>query len=139
VRKTPFVVGNKLSTGRPKGSLNKRTIEAKDLLEKAGFCPITALIDGHRIAMECFKNELERIESGRISPMECDAVKYLKIAMDAAADCAGYVYPKLKSVEQTQSNVIPEMTAAEKLEQMRQAVKFLELQVKAQSDEPGKS
>jgi hypothetical protein len=127
-----FQVGNKIAKGRPLGSVNKRSLEFRAVLETSGFCPVTALIDGHKTALARFAEEIAKEDSGRISPMESSAAKYLKLAIDCASDLASYSYPKLKAVEQTKNDPLSGMTTAEKLEAMRQGAKFLESQLKAE-------
>lgn len=124
-----FTPGHKLSKGRPKGVPNKRTQYAQEILEKAGFCPITAMMDTYHISMTIFKEELEKLSTGRTSPLECEAAKYLKTAADMASDLASYSYPRLKSVEQTRSSPFEGMSNQEKLEAMKQMVTLLEAQV----------
>lgn len=127
----PFKPGNKLAKGRPAGSLNKRTLEFRALLDSAGFCPATAMMDTYRTALARFTEEIAKEDSGRISPMESSAAKYLKIASDNAADLASYCYPKLKAIEQQKPDPLADMTPEQKLEAMKEAVKVLQAQVKA--------
>jgi hypothetical protein len=112
--------------GRPLGSRNKRTVEFLELLEAKDFCPASALMDVYKIAMEKFISEVEKEDSGRISPMESNAAKYLKIAADNASDLATYAYPKLKSIEQKRVNATEGMTIEQKLEAARLMVQLLE-------------
>lgn len=128
----PFKPG---SPGRPKGALSKRTLEARQIAEAAGFCPITALMNIHKIAMARFVEELDLVDSNRRSPMESEAAKYLKIAADTASDAAGYLFPKLKAIEQVKDNPLEQLNAAQKLEAFKQAIPILEQQAKA--EEPG--
>ena len=117
--------------GRPKGALNKRTREAQAILEDAGFCPITAMIDMYKTAIERFAEEIQKEDSGRGSGfIESDAPRYLKIASDAAKDLASYSYPKLKAIERISSNPLDGMSPEQRLEAMKQAVAFLESDIK---------
>lgn len=120
----------KTHPGRPLGSRGRRTIEFLERLEAAGFCPATALMDIYKIAMEKFIVECEKEESGRISPMESNAAKYLKIAADNASDLASYAYPKQKAIEQKRISATDGMTPQEKLEAAKSIVCVLEQQVK---------
>ncbi len=115
--------------GRAKGTPNRRSGAAAGIIAAAGFCPITALIDGHKLALTNFVDQLEKLESGKLSPMESEASKYLKQAIDCASQLAGYVYPKLKSIEQVKPNQFDGMTPHEKLEMMKEMVKLLEVEV----------
>jgi hypothetical protein len=119
----------KRSAGRPPGSRNRRTIEFLEILEARGFCPASALMDVYKIAMEKFISEVEKEDSGRISPMESNAAKYLKIAADNASDLATYAYPKLKAIEQKRVNETEGMTIEQKLEAARLMVQLLEREV----------
>ncbi len=65
------------------------------------------------------------------APTEDNAHKYLKIAGDMAKDIAGYVYPKLKSIEQSTNDPTKDMTPEQRLEAMKHAVAMLEMQVKS--------
>lgn len=125
-----FLPGHTKIGGRVKGVPNKRTQEARSILEANNFCPLTAMMDIHKIAMTKFVEEVDKEDSGRISPMESNAATYLKIAADKAADLAAYAFPKLKSIEQTKANPLEGMTIQEKLEAARQFVKLLEEQAK---------
>jgi hypothetical protein len=123
----PFKVGN---PGKPKGTIHKRTLEFRAVLEAAGFCPATALLETYKIALAQFADDLEKLESGRISPMESSAAQYLKIACDVSKELASYSYPKLKAIEQQKPDPLIDMTPVQKLEAMRQAVKMLEAETK---------
>ena len=123
-----FVPGHKLSTGRPKGVPNKRTQEVVAILEKHKFNPIEAMIEIQKIALVRFTEEMQKQDSGIISPMESQAVKYLKIAADNAYDLASYAYPKLKAIEHHGNNPLEGMDAQQKLQAMREAVKVFEAQ-----------
>lgn len=126
-----FKPGHQLSKGRPAGSLNRRSIEFRAVLEAAGFCPATAMMDTYKTALTKFAEECAKEDNGRISPMESHAAKYLKIASDNAADLASYTYPKLKAIEQKKSDPLSDMTPEQKLEALKEAVKVLQAQVKA--------
>lgn len=134
-----FQPGNKLSKGKPKGSLNKRTITFLETLEKEDFNPAAALIEIYREAKKTYDNygiiyqaiEEARDAKGQNSfPTEDKADKYLKIALDAAKDLASYSYPKLKATEQKQDDPLKDMSPEQKLEAMRHAVSVLELEAK---------
>ena len=114
--------------GRPPGVRNKRTLEFAAVLEAAGFCPATALMDCYKTAMQKFIQECEKEDTGKTSPMESSAAKYLKIAADNASDLASYSYPKLKSLEVKKDNPTDGMSPEQKLEAARLMVQVLERQ-----------
>lgn len=110
-----FLPGNKLGQGRPKGTLNQRSLDYAATLAAHNFNPAAALLDIFKRAMKDYE--------------EADPEQrptFLNIAMSAADKMQPYVYPKLSSVEVQTKNPLDGMTAAEKLEAMRQAVKLLE-------------
>lgn len=134
-----FQVGHKLAKGRPKGSINKRSQNFYDVLERENFCPASALIEIYREAKKTYDNyatiydaivEAKDAKGLDASPVEDKADKYLKIALDAAKDLASYSFPKLKAIEQQKNNPLEGMTPDQKLEAMRHAVSVLELEVK---------
>lgn len=126
----PFHVGRKKTGGKKPGTMNSVTTEFRAVLEKAGFCPATAMIDMYRIALEKFVDESKKVEANALSPMESQAAKYLKIASDNASDLASYAYPKMKALEQVKPGPLEGMTPEQKLEAMKNAVQMLELQIK---------
>ena len=139
----PFQPGNKLSTGKPKGALSKRSLEFRAVLEKHNFCPVSAMIEVYIEAKKVYDNYGEiysaiadarvekNFETGQFAaPTEDNAHKYLKIAGDMAKDIASYTYPKLKSIEQTKEGALEGMTAEQRLEAMKHAVAMLELKIK---------
>lgn len=131
----PFQPGHKLSHGRIQGSRNRRTKEFLDILEASGFCPATALMDIYKIAMTRFTEECAKEDAGRISPMESNAVKYLKIAGDHAAELASYSYTRLKAIEHQRISLTEGMSTQEKLDASRTMVKMLEEEVKINGSE----
>lgn len=133
----PFQPGHKLSKGKPKGSVHKRTQSFLDVLERENFCAATALIETYREARKIYDNyaviydAIEELRADKgLMPTEDKADKYLKIALDAAKDLAGYSFPKLKAIEQQKNNPLKDMSPEQKLEAMRHAVSVLELEVK---------
>jgi hypothetical protein len=138
-----FTPGHKLSKGRPKGTVNKRTMEFRSVLEANNFCPVTAMIECYQEAKRLFDNygtiyeaicEARLIENDKNgsypTPLVDEGHKYLKIAGDMAKDIASYTYPKLKSIEQSKPDPLEGMTTQQRLEAMKQAVKLLEAQTK---------
>lgn len=138
----PFQKGMTKTGGRQAGTPNRRSPNALEILAEQGFCPLTVLMDGCKIALENFTDQLQKLETGRISPMESEASKYLRIALDCAAKLADYAHPRLKSVEVIKPNQFDGMTLREKLEAMKGMVALLEIEVAKQPkplDGPGSS
>lgn len=129
----PFKPNHKLSVGRPKGSINRRSYEVKAILDEAGHCPTMKLVHLARVAEARFEAETELVNSGRYSPMESNAHAYLKMAIDANKELCAFINPKLKAIEQVKTNPLEGMSSQEKLEAMRQGVKFLEAELKGKS------
>ncbi len=77
-----FKVGQKKypSSGRKKGTVNKREQEVKDKIEASGYDPIMAMID--------------------IAERAAEEKDYI-LSLTAAKELAQYIYPKRKSVEHT--------------------------------------
>jgi hypothetical protein len=125
----PFQTGNNLSRGRPKGSKGKRTIEFQEVLERKNFNVAEALVWCYREAKNRYQEYNKRFEDGRLSAMEDNAPKYLKICADMAKELASYSFPKLKAIEHQKVNPLEGMTPEQKLEAMRQAVAKLELEI----------
>lgn len=114
-----FEVGHAKLGGRVVGSPNKRTLDFQRTMQEANFDVATALLEIHRKAMYYEQHAKQESKS-----------YFLKIALDAAKEIASYTYPKLKSVEHKQSNMLEGMTAEQKLEAMKQAVAMLEAETK---------
>ena len=130
-----FAKGHTFSTGRPLGAKNRRTKQFLEVLEASGFCPATALMDIYKVAMEKFTQECAKEDSGRISPMESNAAKYLKIASEQASELASFAYTKLKAIEHQTVSLTDGMSTQEKLEASRMMVKLLEEEVKNHGSE----
>jgi len=134
----PFLPGHKKMGGKVKGTVNKRSQDFLTVLERNNFCPASALIEIHNEAKQIYKSysviyqaivEAKSNEQGYPAVVEDKAHTYLKIAADAAKELASYAYPRLKTIEQKNSDHLAGMTPEQKLEAMRQAVKLLEAQV----------
>lgn len=134
-----FQVGRKKTGGMQKGTIKQRTLKFNEIMEKHNFCAATALIEIYTEAKKVYDNYgtiYQALEEAReakgmdIRPTEDKADKYLKIALDAAKDLAGYSFPKLKAVEQSKPSITEGMTPEQKLEVMKQYVAALETQVK---------
>lgn len=145
-----FKPGNKLSKGRPKGSLQRRSYQFYEAIQDLGFDPPTELVKIYKEAKKTYDNYAAIYEniskaseaSGNPFPVEDKADKYLKIALDAVKEIASYAYPKLKAIERPNMGALEGMTNEQKLEALRQAVKLLEQQneprpVDIRSDEDG--
>lgn len=85
--------------GRPKGARNRRTKEAKEIAQAKGFSPIEALIYCYHEAVSQYQHYKDLLMQNRISPMEDNGAKYLKIASDNAKEVGSFIYPKLKSID----------------------------------------
>lgn len=134
-----FQPGHKLSKGRKPGTVTVRRFRFEEIMAKNNFCPATALMEIYAEAKKVYDNygtiyaALEQAREAKgmdIRPTEDKSDKYLKIALDAAKDLAGYAYPKLKAIEQTPNRVTDGMTPEQKLEAMKQYVAALEAQIK---------
>lgn len=138
-----FEHGNKVSKGRPKGSVNKRTQDFRAVLEAHDFCPVSAMIECYREAKKTYDNygliydaitdarEKDQDSTGTYhAPLEDHAHKYLKIAGDMAKDISSYTYPKLKAIEQKKSGPLDGMDPEQRLEAMKCAVAIAEAQIK---------
>jgi hypothetical protein len=131
-----FKPGYKPGPGRPKGSLQKRTYQFFEAIQELGFDPPTELVNIYREAKKTYDNYAVIYDniskaseaSGNPFPVEDKADKYLKIALDAVKEIASYAYPKLKAIDKTALNPLEGMTAEEKIEYLKQAVKLLEQQ-----------
>jgi len=93
----------------------------------------------YQIALEKFIDESKKEESGRISPMESQASKYLKSAIDTASEIASFVYPKLKAIEHSTINPLKDLGPQEKLQALKDLVKALEIEAKNVPIEPSSS
>lgn len=123
----PFQPGHKLSPGRAKGSISKRTLEFQEVLAKKNFNVAETLIWCFDQAKEQYLDYVQRFQDGRISPMEDNAPKYLKIASDMAKDIASYTFPKLKAIEQSKNNPWDNFTDAQKIEMAKKYIENMEL------------
>lgn len=140
----PFQPGNKLAKGRPKGSLNQRSIEFAETLARHNFNPAEALMECYVEARKIYDSyaliydairKAKSNDAGYDVPLEDKAHTYLKIAADVAKEIASYTYPKLKSIEKDKPNeALNGMSPEQRLEAMRQAVKYLEAQLGKKSD-----
>jgi hypothetical protein len=123
----PFQIGNKLGPGRAKGAVNKRTVEFQAVLEKNNFNVAESLLWCFNEAKKQYIDYRDRFQDGRISPMEDNAPKYLKIASDMAKDLASYTFPKLKSVEHMKDNPWVNFTDDQKIEMAKKYIENMEL------------
>lgn len=80
----------KKTGGRKKGSLNKKTKYALDILEDYGFCPIAKGVETYERALLEFEEDRSDFR-----------FKYLEIAQRELQDLRQYVFPKRKAVELT--------------------------------------
>lgn len=126
-----FKPGNKLSIGRPKGSVNRRTLEAIETAERLECDPFEVLLlfaKGDWKALgydnECYfsENAEGATKLGYTIPPELRA--------RCAEKAVEYLLPKRKSVEHVKENMLDGMSPEQKLEAMKQAVLMLEGQLK---------
>jgi hypothetical protein len=112
--------------GRPKGSLNKSTLDFKEKLEAHGFDVAATLIFCCNEAMTTYsalKEEAKGCDERREAlSIIGTAATYLKVASDTARDMAHFSYPRLKSIEFERVNPLSDMSPEMKLEMMKQAV-----------------
>lgn len=110
-----FQKGHKHSSGRPKGSINKRSQEFADKLEAKGFDLAEALLELHREGMKTYRQgAFEHQMEG------------LKVANSAVKEIATYLLPKFQSISVSKDDTLENMTPQQKLEAMREAVKLME-------------
>ena len=87
--------------GRQKGTTNKRTYEARALVEKMGFDPLEFLIHvakGDWEALGYTKSFVTKVNMG--IEYEEDVISFDQ-RLDAGKTIAKYVYPQLKAIEHT--------------------------------------
>lgn len=92
-------------SGRTKGTPNKRTLEAREIAERMGFCAIESLIHWARGDWKALGYESgtvtrsaesgETFEVDRISP---------ELRQKSVNDAAKYLYPTLKATEHSINN-----------------------------------
>ena len=125
----PFEPGNKLSPGRPKGSLNRRNEQLYEKAEELNCDPFEILLLfakgdweglGYTKGTKSIYTEAGIIEEDLISPQD---------RISAAKEACHYLYSKKKSIEHVTHNALEGMTPEQKLEAMRQAVAMLEGQL----------
>jgi hypothetical protein len=85
--------------GRPKGALNRSTLEFRLDIQKLKHRPGQALVECYNRAIEEFEHYSSLLKENRISGMEDNGWRYLKIAADTAKEIASYLYPKRKAVD----------------------------------------
>jgi hypothetical protein len=127
-----FQPGNKLSTGRPAGSKNKRTLELEALADKHECNPFEVLLLFAKGDWEALGYDSSVIVKEKADGSGSTFMEYT-ISPELRAKCAEkaceYLFPKRKSVEHVQNNMLEGMTPQEKLEAMKQAVRMLEGQL----------
>lgn len=126
-----FQIANTHGKGRPAGSLNKRSQDFLEILEKNKFCTASAMLDLYKISLQRMTEDMAMEDANTISRMESNAPKYMKLCADLLIALSSYAYPKLKAVEQVKHNEFEGMTLQEKLEASEATVEFVKLQIKA--------
>jgi hypothetical protein len=120
--------------GKPKGAISTLTRRARELSEKLNIDPIEVLLYfaagdwkalGYRDQYEVKGSDKS---GGHIFSLTIDPNTRCR----AAAEAAQYIYPKLKSVENTTNNALADMTPDQRLEAMKHGVAMLEYEIQLQ-------
>jgi hypothetical protein len=89
--------------GRPKGVLNKRSMEIAKQAALAGSTPLDVMIENMRFAHEKLPGILHDIIKGKSLPetfsLVDELLKYRRMAQEAAKDAAPYMHPRLTAME----------------------------------------
>lgn len=89
------------NAGRKAGTPNKRTFDARQLVERMGFDPLEFLVHTAKADWEALgyqKGFVTKVNMG--IEYEEDIISYEQ-RLDAAKTIAKYIYPQLKSIEHT--------------------------------------
>jgi hypothetical protein len=97
-------------SGRKKGSLNQKTKDLVELMDKHGFDPAEALMELYSSARKAFDHYDEiydaiidrKTQLGIKTPTVDHGPTYLKMAADIASELMQYRYPKRKALEVTE-------------------------------------
>lgn len=112
--------------GRPKGSLNKETLQFLEAMELHDFDVAKALIWCFNEAKTTYITLKEEAKSSEqrseFISLHGTAATYLKVSSDVARDMAHFSYPRLKSIEFARVDPLADMSPEMKLEMMKQAV-----------------
>jgi hypothetical protein len=121
-----FKPGNKMSPGRPKDTLSKRSLKFADAIMESGVDLVAELIGALNNAKEMYaKTNDPALKATFNAQITNNAEKMLP-----------YMYPKLSSIEVKPNDPLQGMTPEQRLEAMKQAVLMLEREV-ANSSEVG--
>jgi hypothetical protein len=121
-----FEKGHKLSTGRPKGSVNRRTKTIEEIAQANGVDPLDILMKfakgdwqglGYTKGTKTVYTEAGAIEEDLIGPSE---------RIQAAKEAAQYLYPKKKSIEHVTPNNFASLPKPEQIKILREALLTLE-------------
>ena len=112
-----FEKGNKLATGRPQGSLSKRSQAFLDTLHAAGINPVEVLLSA-------LKNAFDQYETCNPEHKATWNAQIIQIGEKMLP----YVFPKLSAIEVTDSSDFAHLTVHEKLEKLKKAIPILEMQ-----------
>jgi hypothetical protein len=94
-----FKPGNKLATGRPKGSRNKRTLENQALIEKHNFDPLEFLILLAKGDWQACGYDSPTVSKwSPTGPIEEERIP-TAMRKDAARAALPYISPQLKSID----------------------------------------
>lgn len=114
--------------GRPKGSLNKRTLDYLEVLEYECFDAAAAMIHCYREAIGVWDKTKKECDQTK-KPIPEEAAKYLKIASDNVKEIACYAYPRLKAIERKNFNPLEGMTPEQTLEALEKAAAILKIEM----------
>lgn len=133
-----FHKGHKLSTGRPLGSPNKRTLELQDIAERLDFNPIEMLIlfaKGDWAALgyenECYFKETP------VGEVKLNYVISPEMRLAALKEVSPYLYAKLKEQVEEEPRDVRGLSIEDKkifLEKAREEIKKLEQEVDSESE-----
>lgn len=86
--------------GRPSGSKSVDSIVYQEFFVKGKIVVPQLEIWALKEARKQYEYYRDNVHSGRYSPMEDNAVKYLKVYTDLLKEIASRLYPKLSSIQQ---------------------------------------
>jgi len=94
-----------VSGGRPKGSVNKRTWEARKIIEDLGFDPLTALVYWAKGDWKSlgYDKATKTVVTSDGQAIEVDRIDE-QLRQSSAAELIPYLFPKLKAIELTGSD-----------------------------------
>ena len=116
-----FVQGHKLSKGKPKGAISKRSLRFGEVLHEHNVDPILELIGALNTAKKCLENTHDTQE-----------ILFINSQIITIADkMLPYCHPKLASLEVKTEKSFENATPEEKLQVLRDAMARVEEEMKA--------